>query len=206
MMTDHAVVQFVCFTTPLPRIVFTPAWVPFASTFLAQGLQQIVLAERIGQSLSTSTVFDYVSRNVWPEEAFTRSLQSGRVGDGAGGPVRAEQGGTFQVTETVPGPEQPDREKVVALLSVSNHNAPALSIAIKDAFAALSDVSVSVYQDSATGERQRFDIVAEIYSLRNQGTELATRLDNVIAGAVDVAQSSIGVYREVLTLPPLHKS
>lgn len=166
MMTDHTVVQFVCFTTPLPRRVFTPAWVPFASTFLAQGLQQIVLAERIGEWLSTSPAFDYVSRNVWPEEAFTRSLQSGRIGDGAGGPVRAEQGGTFQMTETVLGPEQPDREKVIALLSVSNHTASTLST-IKDAFTVLPDVSVSVYQDSATGERQRFDIVAEIYGAQN---------------------------------------
>ena len=205
-MTGHTVIQFVCFTTPLPRIVFTPAWVPFASTFLAQGLQQIVLAERVGRPLSASTAFDYVSRNVWPEVAFTRSLQAGRIGDGASGPVRVEQGGTFQVTEPVPGPEQPDREKVIALLSVSNHNTPALSIAIKDAFAALSDVSVSVYQDSATGERQRFDIIAEMYSAPDQGAELATHLEAVIAGAVDVAQSSIGVYREVLTLPPLHKS
>lgn len=179
---------------------------PFASTFLAQGLQQIVLAERVGEWRSTSPAFAYVSRNVWPEDAFTRSLQAGRIGDGAGGPVRAEQGGTFQVTETVPEPEQPDREKVIALLRISNRNAPALSIAIKDAFTALSDVSVSVYQDSATGERQRFDIVAEIYSAPDRGAELATRLGDVIAGAVDVTRSSIGVYREVLTLPPLHKS
>lgn len=205
-MTRHTVVQFVCFTTPLPRLVFTPAWVPFASTFLAQGLQQIVLAERIGQWLSASPAFDYVSRNVWPEEAFMRSLQAGRIGDGAGGPVRAEQGGTFQITEAVPGPEQPDREKVIALLRIPDHNTLALSTIIKDAFAAHSDVSVSVYQDSVTSEHQRFDLSTEIYGAQGQGAELATHLEAVIAGKVNGARSSVGVYREVLTLPPLHKS
>ena len=205
-MTGHPVVQFVCFTTPLPRLVFTPAWVPFASTFLAQGLQQIVLAERIEQNNGVSPSFNFISRNVWPGEAFTRSLQAGRIGDGAGGPVRAEQGGTFQVTEAIPGPEQPEREKVIALLRLSNYNTSVLSASIKDGFTSLPDGSVSVYQDSATRNLQRFDIIAEIYGERNQGVQLAARLEAVIAGLVDKSQSSVDVYREVMTLPPLQKS
>ncbi len=205
-MTAHTVVQFVCFTTPLPRLAFTPAWVPFANTFLAQGLQQIVLAERIEQLNDVSPSFDFISRNIWPEEAFIRSLQSGRIGDGAGGPVRAEQGGTFKVTGAVPGPEQPEREKVIALLRLSNYDSSALSTSIKDAFTALPDGNVSVYQNSAIGDRQRFDIIAEIYDAQNQGVQLAARLEAVIAGLVDMSQSSLGIYREVMTLPPLHTS
>jgi hypothetical protein len=86
------VFQFVCFETSLPRETFLATWAPFASGFLARGLERLVLSERAG-----SEGFAFVSRNAWPAERFTQTFGGQLPADAGGGPVRAIQGGAFRL-------------------------------------------------------------------------------------------------------------
>lgn len=83
-------IQFVCFETPLPRAALLAAWAPFASSFLARGIERIVPSEGIGPM-----GFAFVSRNAWPEDRLARAFGDQLPADAAGGPVRAIQGGGF---------------------------------------------------------------------------------------------------------------
>ena len=200
MSPDHTAVQFVCFETPLPRLAFVPGWVPFAGTFLAQGLRRIVLSERVARG-GIGPSFDFISRNEWPEEAFARAAQAGRIGDGAGGPVRAAQGGTFRTSAPIPTHAQSDRDKVMALLRAPGRDVYALGQTIAAAFASASDTHVFLYSEAVTAH-QRFDLIAEVYAAPGEGEAVATLLGRAAASAIDSASSTIAVYREVLTLPP----
>ena len=197
MTTDHTVVQFVCFETPLPRPAFIPGWAPFAGTLLTQGVRHCILSERVARP-SAEPAADFIVRNAWPEEAFARAALAGRIGDGEDSPFRAVQGGTFWATGPVPSRAEFVLEKVMALLSVPDGGTTTLRHTIVDA---LPGTQLFLHGDGVT-DHQRFDVVAEIYSLRGRGTDLAAQLKTAIASLIDLAASRIAVYQEVLTLPP----
>jgi len=200
MTTDRPVVQFVCFATPLPRPAFIPAWVPGADTLLALGARHSILSERIvGRGAGLS--FEFIARNEWPEEAFAQAARTGRIEDGADGPIRAAQGGTFRATGPVPYLAQFTCDKVLALLSIPDGDTAVPRRAIAAAFGAVRGVQLSLYGDG-TADRGRFDIVAEVYGALGQGADLASRMEAAIADLVDPGASMIAVYREILTLPP----
>ena len=199
MTTAPSVVQFVCFETPLPSTAFIPSWVPFADMFLAQGLEHIVLSERISQR-GTGPTYQFISRNEWPRQSFLNTLQSGRIGDGGGGPVRASQGGTFTAAQPVPTQAQPGREKVMALLRIPTNTLSKVVDAVTAALSNLPDVHLFTYQDAVvTG--QRFDTILEAYGSTDQGEVLTGRMDRVLERLIQPTGSSVEVYREVLTLP-----
>jgi hypothetical protein len=87
---------------------------------------------------------------------------------------------------------------MTALLSVPGGAASTLRRTIVDA---LPGTQLFLHGDGVT-DHQRFDVVAEIYSARGRGTNLAAQLERAIASLIDLAASTIAVYQEVLTLPP----
>ena len=84
MPEDHRIVQFVCFETSLPREVFLSRWEPFVASFLAKGIERVVLGEGDG-----TVGFGFVSRNIWPELRFGSVFQGNLPGDAGGGAVTA---------------------------------------------------------------------------------------------------------------------
>jgi hypothetical protein len=200
MTTDRSVVQFVCFETSLPRQAFIPAWVPFANTFLAQGLRHSILSECITRR-GAGPSFDFIARNEWPEEMFARAAQAGHIADVADDPVRAAQGETFRASGPVPYRAQFTCDKVIALLSIPNGDIVTPRRAISAASAPVPGAQLYLYGDDVA-DRRRFDIVTEVYGALGQGADLASRLETAIAGLVDPGASTIAVYLEVLTLPP----
>ena len=92
-MPEHPpIVQFVCFETSLPRVVFLSRWEPFAASFLAMGIERVVLGEGDGAG-----GFGFVSRNLWPESRFRAAFRGKVPGDAGGGPVIAVQAGGFRI-------------------------------------------------------------------------------------------------------------
>jgi hypothetical protein len=92
MTEHHQIVQFVCFETSLPRQVFLSRWEPFAASFLARGIERVVLGEGDG-----AVGFGFVSRNIWPEARFRAVFPGNLPPDAGGGAVTAVQAGGFRV-------------------------------------------------------------------------------------------------------------
>src|SRR5207244_2452156 len=141
-------------------------------TLLTQGVRHSILSERVARP-SAEPSFDFITRNEWPEEAFARAALAGRIGDGAGGPVLATQGGSFWAMGPVPSRADFLLEKVMALLSVPDGDTTTLRRTIVDA---LPGAQLFLHGDGVA-DRQRFDVVAEIYSAQGRGTDLASRLE-----------------------------
>jgi hypothetical protein len=197
MTTDRTVVQFVCIETPLPRPEFVPSWAPIARTLLTHGMRRSILSERVTRP-GPGPAFDFIARNQWPEEAFARAALAHRIGNGDDSPFRAGQGGTFWVTGSIPSRAEFLLEKVMALLIVPDGDSTTLRRTIVDA---VPGTQLFLYGDGVT-DRERFDVVAEIYSAPGRGADLAAQLERATASLIDPAASTIAVYREVLTLPP----
>ena len=200
MTTERTVVQFVCFDTSITRENFIANWGPFANSFLGLGLERIVLAECIS-SAGANPSYKFISRNEWPETAFSQAVRLGRVGDGGGGPVMALQGGVFSSQDTVLSKANFEQEKVIGLLRSATNDLPDLKKLVTTGFASSPDLKLSIFQTDSLSQGQRFDLVVEIYTPKGTGLALRDHLARTVAELIDPARSSIEVYQEVLTLP-----
>ncbi len=200
MTLDKTVVQFVCFNTTINRESFIANWGPFANSFLSLGLERIVLAECISP-LGAKPYYSFISRNEWPEFAFSQAVRSGRVGDGGGGAVTALQGGVFSSDAALLDKAKPEQEKVMGLLRSINNDFSGLQKLITTGFAALPGIDLSFFQINPLSQEQRFDFVVEIYAGKGAGLALKEKLVTTVADIIDTTRSSIQVYQEVLTLP-----
>ena len=202
MTTDHTVVQFVCFETPLPRPDFVPIWAPCARRLFTQGVRHIILSERIARR-DAALCCAFVARHEWPKEALARAAPAGRSGAGDGGPSHVAQGGTFWATEPVPSRAEFLQDKVMALLRVPDGDTTTLRRTIVEAVGAVPSprlFRLFVYGDGVA-DRQRFDVVAEGYCARGQGSDLAAQLERAIASRIDRTASTIAAYQEFLAQP-----
>lgn len=69
------VVQYVGFQTGLDEDTFLQSWIPFASSFKSAGIEHIDI-----YTLQDKEILTYLSRNVWPAEAYLKNFPSGVPG------------------------------------------------------------------------------------------------------------------------------
>ncbi len=69
------IVQYVGFQTGLDEETFMKSWAPFASSFKSAGIAQIDI-----YIVSNKDILTYISRNVWPAEAYMKNFPSGVPG------------------------------------------------------------------------------------------------------------------------------
>ena len=202
MTTD--LVQFVCFETPLPRLMFVPVWTPVATSFLRDGLAQIALRHRIARGPGPEAP-DFISRNRWPSDAFDRAAQAGRIGEGGHWPVRASQGGSYTVAEPADGERDDGAETVIALVPVEPPELSRIDRAERDrdlsvAVSAL-DLDHRIYRAATSRAPARFDLVIEVYAATGAGGDALTRLATVLAPLRASDTTRFGVYETALLLP-----
>ena len=94
-VSPQYLVQFVCFDTALSASQFHSTWQPYASNFLSQGIEVLILNE--AKEPSTQTVpFRFISQNWWPKRRFEEVFPDGQMAANVGfGPVRVSQAGGF---------------------------------------------------------------------------------------------------------------
>ena len=150
--------QFVCFETPFARPDFLSRWAPFASSFLARGIERIVLSEQMGAGR-----FAYVSRNAWDRDRFAEAFGGQLPADAGGGPVRAIQGGAFLLTAGVgldPLVERTDAPKVIAFLQGDS----AIALWRSHASSLPHDAAWALYERDPATRGGRFDAVFELFA------------------------------------------
>lgn len=198
-MSAASIVQFVCFETALPRAAFVARWQPFVASFLARGIERVVLGERIGEG-----EFGFVSRNLWPEARFRAAFAGGLPGTAGGGGVVAVQAGGFRVVDhgrpTHPAP--PTDTTHVLVLVRSRPEAVGQVVPMLGAWAAQHDRGLgwTTYSADPGTRGGRFDAALEL------GCEpaWAASVSAALAASLPptrVAASSAVILREILTLP-----
>ena len=66
MEDSHEYVQFVCFKTAgnVPSELFQQSWIPIARSFIARGINTIILSEKVSLQSDLSP-YRFVSKNWW---------------------------------------------------------------------------------------------------------------------------------------------
>ena len=191
-------VQFVCFTTVLPQDEFLQAWEPFASGFLARGIERIILSENAERS--SESAFDYVSRNLWDESRFERAFPHGVRGSGGLGPIGVLQAGGFRLADAVnvdltAGPRH--ESKVLCFLMARNGQRDAARIAIRSALQHPGAAGSAIFMKDGDARTDRFDMVIEVYCRDGATDEIVDLLRNTTTMFVTAAPVIVGAYREV---------
>ncbi len=200
MQEHHRIVQFVCFETSLPREVFLSRWEPFVASFLAKGIERVVLGEGDG-----TVGFGFVSRNVWPELRFSSVFQGNLPGDAGGGAVTAVQAGGFRVVASAGMDWLGARGGVVKTLVLVRCHEGALGaiLPMLGRLAIQHDQGIgwATYTADPATRGGRFNAALEIYS----DVESAERVRDAIAaslpGSSPIDERRLHILREVLALP-----
>ena len=193
-----SLVQFVCFTTVLPQDEFLQAWEPFASSFLARGIERIILSENAERS--SESAFDYVSRNLWDESRFERAFPHGVRGSGGLGPIGVLQAGGFRLADAVNvdlagGPRT--ESKVLCFLMARNGQRENARVAIRTALQHPGVAGTAIFLKDGDARTDRFDMVIEVYCREGAIDEMVDLLRNTTTLFVTAAPVVIGAYREV---------
>lgn len=196
-MMPGSIVQFVCFETSLPRAAFVARWEPFVASFLARGIELVVLGERDGDG-----DFGFVSRNLWPEARFHAVFAGALPGTAGGGGVVAVQGGGFHVVEARAAERTANETANVLLLARCRSGSLGAVVPLLGAWASEHDQGLgwTSYVGDPGTRGGRFDAALEI------GCSLASAMRvraALLAGlpTSHVAASSALTLREALTLP-----
>ena len=201
MSEDPRIVQFVCFETSLPRQAFLSRWEPFASSFLAKGIERVVLGQSDG-----SVGFGFVSRNIWPGSRFRSVFQGHLPGDAGGGPVTAVQAGGFRVVASVGmDPLETARAGVVKnFVLVRCHEASLSTVVATLGHLATKHhlgIGWATYSADPDTRGGRFNAALEVYC----NVESAERVRNVISASLprssSIEEARLQTLREVLALP-----
>ena len=200
-MPEHPqIVQFVCFETSLPRQAFLSRWEPFAASFLARGIERVVLSEGDG-----AVGFGFVSRNVWPEARFRSLFRGNMPSDAGGGPVTAVQAGGFRV-EASDGMELLSaRNGVIKNLVLTRCQETELGtiVPMLGQLATQHDQGFgwATYSADPATRGGRFNAALELYC----DVESAARVAGVLAASLPrsslIQETRLETHREVLALP-----
>ncbi|MCX5742480.1 MAG: hypothetical protein NT062_08295 [Proteobacteria bacterium] len=200
MFEHRKIVQFVCFETSLPRQAFLSRWEPFAASFLARGIERVVLGEGDG-----AVGFGFVSRNIWPEARFHSVFAGNLPGDAGGGPVTAVQAGGFRVVASSGMDLLTARNGVVKNLVLVRCQEEALSttVSMLGNLATQHDQGLgwATYSADPATRGGRFNAALEVYG----DVESAARVHGVIAASLPrsslIEESRLQTLREVIALP-----
>ena len=200
-MPEHPpIVQFVCFETSLPRQAFLSRWEPFAASFLARGIERVVLGESDGAG-----GFGFVSRNLWPDARF-RAAFSGEVpGDAGSGPVIAVQAGGFHVVASSGMQLLAARTGVVKNLALVRCRKDALdaTMATLRQLATQHDQGYgwATYAADATTRGGHFNAALEVYGDVGAAEHTRGALAAALSRSSAIDEARIQILREVLALP-----
>jgi hypothetical protein len=193
-----SLVQFVCFTTVLPQEEFLQAWEPFASSFLARGIERIVLSENTERS--GDSAFDYVSRNLWNESRFERAFPHGVRGSGGLGSIGVLQAGGFRLADsshvdlTQAARGEP---KVMVFLMARSGQREAIRSAMQSAMQPLGVSAWAIFMKDGDARTDRFDMVLEVFCRDGSTDAVIGALRAATATHVTAAPVIVGAYQEV---------
>lgn len=193
-----SLVQFVCFTTVLPQDEFLLAWEPFASGYLARGIDRIVLSEN--SERSTEASFDYVSRNLWDESRFERAYPHGVRGSGGLGPIGVLQAGGFRLAESMNvdvAAGQRHEPKVLVFLMTRMGQRELARVSVRNALQDPGVLASAIFLKDGDARTDRFDMVIEVYCRDGATDGVVDLLRKVTATHVTAAPVIVGAYQEV---------
>lgn len=196
-----SLVQFVCFTTVLPQDEFLQAWEPFASGFLARGIERIVLCENTERS--SEAAFDYVSRNLWDESRFERAFPHGVRGSGGLGPISVLQAGGFRLAESVQvelAAGQRTEAKVMVFLMTRMGQRDAARASVRTALQHPGVAASAIFVKDGDARTDRFDMVIEAYCRDGVTDEVINLLRGATAMHVTAAPVIVGSYQDMAEL------
>jgi hypothetical protein len=172
-------VQYVMFQTTQARAPFIAVWTPFASSFIRNGLEHIVLSE------SSAATYKFISRNLWSKSAFERTFGTTRIANGSGNGIRAIQAGAYRSSSSLAKLEQ--AQNATKIMAFFSHPKPAQ---LKEKLLEITKNQNAILLEPAN-QSAIFDLVLEVY---NPNTGLYAQLQRL-------EPSQIALYDEVLTLP-----
>ena len=194
------IVQFVCFETSLPRRVFLARWEPFAASFLARGIERVVLGEGDG-----AVGFGFVSRNIWPESRFGAVFQGRLPGDADGGPVIAVQAGGFRVVASAGRDLLDARTGAVKNLVLVRCHEDALGTIVESLghLATQHDQGLgwATYSADPGTRGGRFNAALELYCDAESAERVCSVIAERISSSSSVEESRVQTLRESLALP-----
>jgi hypothetical protein len=88
------IVQYVGFQTALDEDIFLSSWKPFATSFKSAGIAQIDVYQ-----LENREILTFLSRNVWPAEAYLKNFPSGVPGAARTEDINVLQFGGYWLAE-----------------------------------------------------------------------------------------------------------
>lgn len=192
------VIQFVAFKTTMAADAFLPAWMPFATSFLARGLDTIVLST----ALSPGGAFRFISRNAWDARAFAATFAAGLPGDAGGFGITAVQAGAFRLAAGRAldlHTARRDRVKAMALVTLDPGAAPD--------WAALAPPSESLtagwalYAPASHRWSGQCSAIVEVLAEPAQA-QSALAAARALATALPSPRSvDVGLYEEIVVLP-----
>ena len=175
----HYLVQFVCFETALSANQFHPTWQPYASSFLSQGIEVLILNEA-KESPTQSVPFRFISQNWWPKRQFEEVFPNGQMpGNVSFGPVRVAQAGGFDFSDYIlPAGTDPRASFHGSKLLVLGHGSPLSSVEVKAA-QQVGEADATLFFTRSAGNRESlFDWLLE---LRGNQTITAQRREDLLA-------------------------
>lgn len=200
-MPEHRhIVQFVGFETSLPRQVFLSRWEPFVSSFLARGIERVVLGQGDG-----ATGFGFVSRNIWPESRFAAAFLGHLPGDAGGGPVTGVQVGGFHVVASAGVELREVRTGAVKVLALVRCDDDALDtiVAILGRLATQHDQGIgwATYCADPATRGGRFNAALELYCDVASAERVRDAMAESLPRTSPIVESRVQILRELLALP-----
>jgi len=195
------VIQFVGFETSLPKDAFLQRWEPFAASFLARGLDRVVLGES-----DAASGFHFISRNVWPEARFRAVFSSRLPGDAGGGAVTAVQVGAFQVVASEGVDLLATRHGVVKIVALVRCRHDALGtiapLLVELGRQRGAGIGWATYAADPSTRGGRFNAVLELYASEESADQICVALTEALQRqSGHIEESRVQTLREVLALP-----
>jgi len=197
----RSIIQFVCFKTSYNEQRFLPAWEPFASAFLARGLERIVLS----RSLQPEGEYGFISRNLWDDQSFAATFPNGLPGDAGGFGIIAVQAGGFRM---VAGPRAQLHEarrglvKAIGLVEFKPDVSTATA-GLQSVLAALSweEADWALFESALPRWNGRYGAVIEAFALPADAKSMLTDLKQAALEVQSIRNVDLALYNEFSVLP-----
>lgn len=201
-MPEHPpIIQFVGFETSLPREAFIPRWAPFAASFLARGIERVVLGES-----DEGSGFKFVSRNVWPEPRFRDLFSSRLPGAAGGGGVTAVQVGAFRIVANEGVTLRAARHGVAkwCVLARCRHDSPGSVVPLLVSLGRQHGAGVgwATYAADPDTRGGRFHAALELHAAEDASAPIGIALKEAMQrNSTLLEEARVQRLREVLALP-----
>ena len=191
-------IQFVCFETTLAVGTFLKGWSSFAQSFVAQGIERIVLAE----ATRREAPFGFISRNAWPAAQFEATFGGRLPRDAGSGPVMAVQGGAFREQAGAGVDPLMVRGAVAKVMALVQHAGEGPATALQRlALDFERGEGWALYHRDPSARGGTFDSVLEVYVPPEAAPETERALKHTLSQEVGLGRVVVQGLREVFALP-----